>query len=169
MSFLQSLLFSLIGVLPVFLHSTVYLIKPENFQSKVEITACFLEYQDKILLLHRQDHQSQGNLWGIPGGKIEKEETPLEAVIREVREETSFDISTQSIVYLGHVYIKYPTFDYIYHMFQCRPAEHPTQVKISFNEHKGFTWVTPEDALKMHLMLDEDACIKFIYYEDFAK
>lgn len=154
-----------LAVIPFCLHSTIYLVEPEVFQPKIEVIGCFLEFEDKILLLHRQDHTSQGNLWGIPGGKLEKRELPLEAAIREVQEETGFDISEQDICYFGKVYIKYPTFDYIYHMIRCKPAEYPGDVKITFKEHKGFTWVTPEDALKMHLMLDEDACIKLVYPE----
>lgn len=150
-------------VIPVFLNATIYLEKPIDFHPKIEVVGCFLEYEDKILLLHRQDHSSQGNLWGIPGGKLEKCETFLNAAIRETFEETGFDISKQQIIDLGKVYIKYPNFDYIYYMIKCKPIEHPSNVKITFSEHKGFTWVTPQDALKMSLMLDEDACIKLIY------
>lgn len=148
--------FSLIG--------TIYLECPSEFQPKIEVVGCFIEYQDQILLLHRQDFVSQGNLWGIPGGKLEKLETPLEGAIRETLEETGFDISNQQISYLGKVFIKYPTFDYIYHMVKTHLPDKPDRVKISFKEHKGFTWVTPQDALKMALMLDEDACIKLIYH-----
>lgn len=150
-------------ITPFVLNPTVYLEKPENFNPKVEVVGCFLEYQDKILLLHRQEQTSQGNLWGIPGGKLEKNETPLEAAIRETKEETGFDISNQPIIYLNKVYIKYPSIDYVYHMIKCTPVEHPENVKISFNEHKGFTWVTPKEALQMELMQDEDACIQMIY------
>jgi 8-oxo-dGTP diphosphatase len=141
----------------------IYLEKPKDFDPKIEVIGCFLEYEDKILLLHRQDHSSQGNLWGIPGGKLERLETPLEAAIRETLEETGFDISEQQITDLGRVYIEDPVRDYIYHMVKCKPVDYPGSVKISFSEHKGFTWVTPQDALKMHLMSDEDACIELIY------
>ena len=141
----------------------IYLEKPNEFNHKIEVVGCFLEYEDKILLLHRQDHKSQGNLWGIPGGKLDKSENPINGAIRETLEETGFDISNQLISDLGKVYIKYPSFNYIYHMVKCKPVEPPYSVKMSFAEHKGFTWVTPFDALKMSLMLDEDACIKLIY------
>jgi mutator protein MutT len=151
---------------PIFLDSSVYLTQPENFQMKIEVSACFLEYENKILLLHRQDHTSEGNLWGIPGGKVEKHETPFEAILRELLEEISLEISTQSLSYLGKVYIKFPTYDFIYHMFKCKLTDRPDKMQISFDEHKGFTWVTPEDALKMNLMLEEDACIKLIYGDD---
>lgn len=152
----------LLGLFPLFTNAIVYLEEPEGFKLQAEVIGCFIEYKDKILLLHRQDRTTQGNLWGIPGGKLEPSETPIEAAIREVGEETGFDISKQSVTYLKKVYIKYPNFHYIYHMAKCS-WRHPQDVKITFNEHKGFTWVTPEDALTMHLMLDEDTCIKLIY------
>lgn len=141
----------------------IYQKKPENFNPKFEIVGCFLEYQDKILLLHRQDNTSQGNTWGIPGGKIEKGETPIDAAIREASEEAGFHIP--GFIDCGIVYIKYPTYDYIYHMFKGKLSSDqlPSDVKINFKEHKGFTWVTPQDALKMDLMLDEDPCIRLVY------
>lgn len=158
----QFLFFALL-LIPAFLNGTIYLEIPGDFHAKIEVVGCFLEYENKILLLHRQEDTSQGNLWGIPGGKLEKFETPFNAAIRETYEETGFDISTQRIIDLGCVYIKYPDFDYIYHMVKCKPTAPPESVKIAFREHKGFTWVTPQDALRMDLMLDEDACIKLIY------
>ena len=47
----------------------------------------------KFLLLKRTDngHKFSG-YWGLPGGSVEKDETPLDAVIREVKEEIGLDI-----------------------------------------------------------------------------
>jgi hypothetical protein len=42
----------------------------------------------------------------------------------------------------------------------------PGAVKINFDEHKGFTWVRPADALKMDLLQDEDACIMKDYFSN---
>lgn len=145
------------------LSAVIYLNEPPNFHPKIEIVGCFLEYKDEILLLHRQNNKTHGNTWAIPGGKVEKGETPLQAVIREASEETQFDLTKQKITYLGKVFINDTKIDFIYHMFQCHPIEDPGSVKISFIEHKGFTWVTPKDALKMNLMPDEDPCIRLIY------
>ena len=148
---------------PFLLFGAIYVQKPFDFHPQMEVVGCFLEHGDKILLLHRQDTTSQGNLWGTPGGKLEKGETPSQAAIRETKEETGFDISKQQITYLNKFYVKHPKFDYIFHAVRARPIEHPGSVKIEFREHKGFTWVTPQDALKMNLMLDGDECIKIIY------
>ena len=44
--------------------------------------------EDKILLVHAKKYAGQNNKWSIPKGHIEEGETPEEAAIREVAEET---------------------------------------------------------------------------------
>lgn len=146
------------------LPATVYLEPTKQFKPRVEIAAVYIEHNGRILLLHRQENKSQGNKWCIPGGKIEKDETPLQAAIREVYEETGYDISNQEIEKLKTVYIEYDDKDhFVYHMFRTRLQGYPAAVKINFDEHKGFTWVTPNDGLKMDLLKDEDPCFRLIY------
>lgn len=153
--------------LPFYLKSIIYQQKPEGFISKFEVVGCFLEYDGKILLLHRQDHTSQGNTWGIPGGKLENGETHIQAAIRETKEETGLDITDKELIDCGMVHIEYPTYKYNYYMvkyvFKDVKPDFLASVRINSKEHKGFTWVTPKDALNMNLMLDEDPCIRLVY------
>ena len=60
----------LVVVIP--LVGEVFFEEPQDFHPKCVVVGCFLEYQDKILLLHRQDHTCFGNQWGVPGGKLRK-------------------------------------------------------------------------------------------------
>jgi 8-oxo-dGTP pyrophosphatase MutT (NUDIX family) len=145
--------------------ASVYLEKPADFNPKAEIVGCcYLHFQDKILLLHRQDYKAEGNRWGIPGGKLNKGEPLIDAIIREVFEETGYQLEREKVHHIGKLYIKVPNFDFEYHMIQYQvPIENPGDVKINFKEHKGFTWVTPKDALKMDLMTDEDICIEICF------
>lgn len=144
--------------------AVIYQQPTPQFHPRAAVAAVYIVYEDKILLLHRQDNKSQGNKWGIPGGKVDKGETPLQAAIREIKEETGYDISTQPIENLGTVYIEYNEKDHFtYHMFRTELQEDPGAVKINFKEHKGFTWVTPSDGLKMDLLQDEDPCFRLIY------
>lgn len=146
------------------IYGAIYKEPSAHFKPKIEVAALFIEHDNRILLLHRQEHKSQGNLWGIPGGKLDKGETPLQAVLREIKEETGYDFSKQLIENLGAVYIEYNDKDhFVYHMFRTKLIEDPSAVKINFGEHKGFTWVTPQDGLKLELIKDEDACFKLIY------
>lgn len=152
-----------------FLHGIVsagiYLEKPVDFHPKAAVVGCcFLHYQDKILLLHRQDANSEGRRWGIPGGKLHRGEPLIEGIIREVFEETGFSLDKERIHYIGKVYIKVPNFDFEYHMVRyLNEIDNPGDVKINFKEHKGFTWVNPKDALKMDLITDEDTCFEIVF------
>jgi 8-oxo-dGTP diphosphatase len=48
--------------------------------------------------------QSQGHrLWGLPGGKIRRAESPVHAAIRDVREETGMETEIIDLVGLYHL------------------------------------------------------------------
>lgn len=44
---------------------------------------------DKVLLCKRSEEISRGGEWSIPGGQIEPNETPIDAAVRELYEETN--------------------------------------------------------------------------------
>jgi 8-oxo-dGTP pyrophosphatase MutT (NUDIX family) len=147
------------------LTGTIYLTPPPNYKPRVDVVGVFIEDgEGRMLLLHRQKNKRQENTWGIPGGKIDKNETVEQAGMREVKEETGFDIAEQCIERLETVYIVYSEKDHFtYHMLRTRLIGDPGAVKINWQEHKGFTWASPAEALRMELMPDEAPCIKLAY------
>lgn len=154
----------ILGISPILCEATLHLKKPKDFHPTIEAAGCFLDYEGKFLVLHRQDHKPQGDLWGFPGGKLDENETSKEAVIRETYEETHIDISNSPLHYVRTVYLTSPDSpDCIFHIYYTQLSDFPEDIKISFKEHKGYTWITPEDALKLDLMRDEEKCIELVY------
>ena len=140
----------------------IYKTKPEQFTPKFEIVSCFVENNGKILLLHRQDHKPQGNTWGVPAGKVDPHENITEAMIREMTEEIGYQANIDELKYFDKVFVKYDTYDFIYHMFHL-PLLVQKEIVINPKEHKTYSWQTPEEALQMNLIQDEDFCIKLFY------
>lgn len=67
--------------------------------------AVIINSQQQVLLGLRQAHQHQGNLWEFPGGKVENNETPYEALVREVGEEVGLTItSAEPLIEISHDY-----------------------------------------------------------------
>jgi len=67
--------------------------KEFNESSDFRLTAGIaIKYIDNILLVHPTNSSWHKNTLGIPKGKIEKGEDPIEAAIRETREETGIII-----------------------------------------------------------------------------
>ncbi len=60
----------------------------------IEISKSVIQKNGKFLLLKRASHsKSYPNMWDFAGGKHDPGETPKQAVIRETKEETSYDIN----------------------------------------------------------------------------
>ena len=142
----------------------IYLEQPENFQKKFDVSSLFLEHNGEILLLHRQDHKPQGDTWGVPAGKLDEGEDMITAICRELDEETKIKLKDEHKVdFLRTLYVRYPNYDFMYHMYICKLDGERPEVKINLGEHKNFIWINPKDALLMNLIEDEDECIKMTY------
>ena len=107
----------------------------------------------------RNDDKSEGNKWGVPGGKIDAGETALEAVAREVREETGIDLAEEDYEYFKTAYVRYPDYDFVFNMYTTELSEEPSLV-VSSTEHKEAAWVTAEEALKMNLVMGNEVLVK---------
>ncbi len=140
----------------------IYETTPKRFNLRLEVVSCFVEHDREILLLHRQDHKNEGNTWGVPAGKRESNETLLEGIVREIKQETGFIIQNNMCSYYGKVFVRYPHYDFTYHMFHTK-LNKKEKVVLNPNEHKDFKWALPKDALGMPLIRDLDSCIKLFY------
>ena len=56
--------------------------------------AMLFDDKGRVLLSHRKDY----DLWNLPGGGVKVGELPIEAVIRETKEETGLEISIEKLI-----------------------------------------------------------------------
>jgi 8-oxo-dGTP pyrophosphatase MutT (NUDIX family) len=98
---------------------------------------------------------------GVPAGKLEEKDL-TQGVLREIREETTLDIDPRKVSYFQPVYVRYPTYDFVYHIFHTNLDRKP-EIRINPGEHKEYRIVSPQVALTMPLIQDLDACIKLFY------
>jgi 8-oxo-dGTP pyrophosphatase MutT (NUDIX family) len=96
--------------------------------------------QTEILLLHKPETNRHPAFWQPITGGIEAGESPLEACIREIKEEANFLVSGEDILDLNYkfeIYIE--EYDMIIKktLFLCRNKG--TGLKIS-EEHDDFRW-----------------------------
>jgi phosphoglycolate phosphatase len=92
------------------------------------------------------------NLWGIPGGKIKFGESSVDALRREIKEETDLDIADIQFVLVQdciHSQEFYRDAHFILLNYTCRVAGEP-QVKLN-EEASAFRWVAKGEASAMEL------------------
>lgn len=78
--------------------------------------------QDKVLLIKRGAEPNRG-LWSLPGGSIELGETVVDALVREIREETSLDVEPVELAGVHEVIARNPEgiqFHYVIITFRVR-------------------------------------------------
>ncbi len=86
------------------------------------------------------------------------------AVVREIFEETGIVVPVENVSYFKELYVRYPEYDFVYHIFSSKiNAKNIDKIRLNEEEHKSSNWVFPKDALKMRLIPDEDYCIKLFY------
>lgn len=137
---------------------------PSDFNPTLDVVACYVLCGEKFLAMQYCDRK--GGEWGVLGGKRESHETRDEAIIREIKEESGFKVLPSQLKKSITFPIRYPNFDFWYTIYSIR-IDNKRVPKLDLNEHQAFKWVTPTEALKLNLMLDEPECVKYFFYNEF--
>ena len=97
--------------------------------------AVIFDREGRVLLLLRPAFVTwMPHKWALPGGHIEEGERPIEAAVREVREETTLVITDPTEFYMS------PNGEVVYFTVRGQSGD----VTIDW-EHDDFAWVYPED------------------------
>lgn len=78
----------------------------------IGVFGIIIDDEDRVLLCHRRDF----DLWNLPGGGVEEGESPWDALVREIEEETGLKAAP---AHLSGVYSK-PDRNEVVFSFYCR-------------------------------------------------
>jgi 8-oxo-dGTP diphosphatase len=85
------------------------------------VAACALVDADgRVLITQRPEGKQLAGLWEFPGGKVEKGETPEEAVVRELAEEIGVETKVACLAPLTFASHSYESFNLLMPLFVCR-------------------------------------------------
>ncbi len=104
------------------------LIQPNPF---IQVVVLVLENdQGDVLLTQRKANVHLANYWEFPGGKVENNETLLEALDRECFEELNYQPrSTQKILTIKHNYPEISVELHVYHEVNANPIVHAAEAQ----------------------------------------
>lgn len=107
----------------------------------IEVVAAIIQYKGNYFCAQRNTNKKEylAYKYEFPGGKIEEGETHEGALLREIQEELSWDISIQD--FFMTVNHSYPDFQLIMHTYLCSA----NSLDFSLNEHVAFKWLAKND------------------------
>ena len=105
---------------------------------KIKVAAAIICDEGRVLATQRGYGEFK-DMWEFPGGKIEINETPEEALKREVMEE--LDVKVRMEGHFCTVEYDYPTFHLSMICFICSIAEG----KLILKEHESAKWLSAEE------------------------
>ena len=105
---------------------------------QIEVVAAIIRKDDRIVATQRGCDEWK-DWWEFPGGKMEEGETPKEALVREIREELSAEISVDE--FLCTVEFDYPKFHLTMHCYLCSLLTEA----LHLNEHEAARWLTKDE------------------------
>lgn len=116
------------------------------------VVACALIDPDRrVLIAQRPPGKSLAGLWEFPGGKVEPDETPEAALIRELEEELGVFTKTACLAPLSFASHNYENFHLLMPLYVCRKWQGTPEPK----EHTALKWVRAQ-ALRDYAMPPAD-------------
>jgi len=129
------------------------IIDPKNL--KIVVSIALINNYDQVLIAKRANNKHLAGFWEFPGGKVEKDETPENALIREVKEELNVDINNKCIAPLSFSEFDYKNFHLLLLLYICRRWE-GEPLPMEENELK---WVKPSMLRKYKMPPADDSLI----------
>lgn len=105
---------------------------------RINVVAAIIRKEGRFFATQR-GYGDWKDWWEFPGGKMEAGESPEDALVREIREELSAEISVDK--FLHTVDYDYPAFHLTMHCFLCSLKGEA----LHLNEHEAARWLDADE------------------------
>ena len=105
---------------------------------QIVVSAAIIRKENRIFATQR-GYGEWKDWWEFPGGKIEPDETPENALKREIQEELSVEINVDE--FLCTVEYDYPKFHLTMHCYLCSLLTEA----LHLNEHEAAKWLSKDE------------------------
>jgi 8-oxo-dGTP diphosphatase len=105
------------------------------------VACALIDPDGRVLIAQRPEGRSMAGLWEFPGGKIEADERPESALIRELKEELAIEVNEACLapfIFASHAY---PDFHLLMPLYVCRRWEGTPRAV----DATALKWVHPRD------------------------
>ncbi len=114
--------------------------------------AALIDADHRVLISQRPEGKALAGLWEFPGGKVEPQERPEVALIRELDEELGITVEEACLAPLTFASHAYPGFHLLMPLYVCRRW----QGMVTPREGQVLKWARPVD-LRAYPMPPADA------------
>ena len=112
------------------------------------VVACALVDGDgRVLVAQRPEGRNMAGLWEFPGGKVEAGETPESALIRELKEELSIDVTQACLAPLSFASHADDDFHLLMPLYICRKWGGQVRPR----EGQAVKWVRPREMFDLDM------------------
>ncbi len=118
--------------------------------------AALYDASGRVLICQRPEHKHLSGLWEFPGGKVEPDEAPEHALVRELKEELDLTVAPDALdpyAFASHAYPDFHLLMPLYVVTRWQGA-----VKLEPNAAQAMKWVRPIE-LRAHAMPPADVVL----------
>ncbi|MGO9772959.1 MAG: (deoxy)nucleoside triphosphate pyrophosphohydrolase [Roseiarcus sp.] len=105
------------------------------------VAVALVDADGRVLIARRPEGKALAGLWEFPGGKLGANETPEEALIRELREELGIEVKAPCLAPLTFASHAYEDFHLLMPLYVCRRWEGFVQPL----EGQALKWAPPKE------------------------
>jgi 8-oxo-dGTP diphosphatase len=117
-----------------------------------------IDADGRVLVSQRPEGKQLAGLWEFPGGKVEPDERPEQALLRELKEELAIDVAESCLAPLTFASHAYEDFHLLMPLYVCRRWQGQVQAL----EGQALKWLRPSGLRQLPMPPADAPLIPFL-------